>query len=412
MHSMVPFRERKDFQNHLLHKRFQKILPQLWNKKDFDAWLIIGSEYNEDPVLLTMLPQTTMNAARTTAILISRNESEKPKIFSSVGSRFGDFFQNAWPIQKEEFWECLERVVRDSGIKRLGLNYSSSCRLADGISHSLFEEVRSAIPDHVDIVSAEKMASDWLQLRTEEEIEVLRFIDAIAHRNISEVFLRSKIRPGITCTEELEWLLREKALEDAMNVWFQPEVDFQRFGEKNPQTKGVIEFGDLLHCDYGLDYLGLKSDTQRLFYVLKKEEQVAPYGLQRALLYANRLQDIVVDQFRVGTTGNEVLLQSLGIAREKGLFPMVYTHPIGFHGHGAGPTIGLWNCQSACEGPGEWLLTDQTAYALELNCRTEVPEWNNQSVMAYLEETVLLTEGAVDFLDGRQTELFSLPTAQ
>ena len=105
----------------------------------------------------------------------------------------------------------------------------------------------------------------------------------------------------------------------------------------------------------------------------------------------------------VGRTGNEVLRAALARAREEGLTPSIYTHALGYHGHAAGPTIGLWDQQEGVPGRGDYELFDDTCYAIELNVRHPVPEWGGQEVRIALEEDAALTGGSMSWLDGRQT---------
>ena len=78
---------------------------------------------------------------------------------------------------------------------------------------------------------------------------------------------------------------------------------------------------------------------------------------------------------------------------------MLYTHPIGFYGHGAGPTIGLYDNQGFVPGNGERPLHDSTCYALELNVLEPVSEWGGQDVWFYVEETIAFSGGETFFLD-------------
>ena len=102
----------------------------------------------------------------------------------------------------------------------------------------------------------------------------------------------------------------------------------------------MIRPGDLLHVDFGITYLRLNTDTQQHAYVLRPGEVAAPAGLVRALAAGNRLQDILTENFAAGRSGNDILAGALAQAEAEGIDATIYTHPIGFHGHGAGPTIG------------------------------------------------------------------------
>jgi hypothetical protein len=109
-----------------------------------------------------------------------------------------------------------------------------------------------------------------------------------------------------------------------------------------------------------------------------------------------------------GRTGNEVLAAARAAARAEGIDLDVYSHPIGTHGHAAGPTIGLWDQQDGVPGAGDRVLNPDTAYALELCVRVPAPEWDGQLLRMALEQGVVLTADGVAYLDRRQTELICL----
>jgi hypothetical protein len=156
----------------------------------------------------------------------------------------------------------------------------------------------------------------------------------------------------------------------------------------------------------GFYYLGLATDQQQNAYVLKPSESDAPESLQAALQEGNRLQDIHLEEMKIGRTGNEVLLSALERAKGEGLNPAIYTHPLGYHGHAAGPTIGLWDQQGGVPGNGDYELFDNTAYSIELNVKKKAPEWGGQEVRMALEEDAVLTGGLARWLDGRQEKLY------
>jgi Xaa-Pro aminopeptidase len=165
----------------------------------------------------------------------------------------------------------------------------------------------------------------------------------------------------------------------------------------------------MIWVDFGISYLGLQTDTQELAYVLKAGESDAPEGLKDALNTTNRLQDILLSNFKTGRTGNEILKAARGQAISEGIDkPSIYTHPIGFHGHGAGPTIGLTSEQDSVGGTGNYPLYPNTAYSIELNATIDVPEWNRE-VPIKLEEDAFFDGDTVRYINGRQTEYYLIP---
>ena len=171
----------------------------------------------------------------------------------------------------------------------------------------------------------------------------------------------------------------------------------------------VIYPWDLLHDDFGITYLRLNTDTQQHAYVLKPGENDAPEGLKTALAVGNRIQDILTSHFVEGRSGNEILHKSRQQAVYEGIIPSIYTHPIGFHGHGAGPTIGLWDQQGGVPGRGDYPLYANTAHSIELNIRTTVEEWNDKEVRIMLEEDAFFDGTNTWYIDGRQEQLLLIP---
>ncbi len=110
-------------------------------------------------------------------------------------------------------------------------------------------------------------------------------------------------------------------------------------------------------------------------YVLLPGESDAPAGMYAALRNSNRLQDILLEEMRPGRTGNQVLASTLARMRSEGLNGTMYTHPIGAHGHGAGPLIGLWDRQEGVVGRGDVPIRPNTWFSTELQVTTPVPEW-------------------------------------
>jgi hypothetical protein len=154
----------------------------------------------------------------------------------------------------------------------------------------------------------------------------------------------------------------------------------------------------------GISYLRLNTDTQEMGYVLRPGETEPPEGLKQALRTGNRWQDLLTAEFRTGRTGNEILERAKSAAVAAGIKATIYTHPLGFHGHAAGPTIGMWDNQGRTPVQGDWPLHPHTAYAIEGNVRVAVPEWDGQVVQVKLEQSAWFDGQRVNYLAGRQTE--------
>ncbi len=410
-YNILPVREQADICNAWLKQRLDEgILPILQREK-LEMWIVSAREYNEDPVIMSLLPEPSMSARRRTILLFWRKLDGSLGRISLDRYGFGEFYKAGWNPETETQFECLGRVVREIDPVSIGLNYSQTFPFGDGLTHSEYEQIMAAIgPEYAGRVrSAERVAVGWLEKRIQPELDVYPGIVKIGHDIIAEAFSNRVIQPGTTTTDDVVWWMRQKMNDLGLQAWFQPTVELQAAGElpapigkTNPKERKLIQPGDLLHCDMGFYYLGLATDQQQLAYVLKPGEMEAPDGLRAGMAAANRLQDILLEFMQPGRTGNQVLKDALDKARAEGIEPMIYTHPLGYHGHGAGPTIGLWDQQGGVSGVGDYELNNSTAYAIELNVQQAVPEWDNQVVMFGLEEDAVLVDGRMLWLDGRQ----------
>jgi Xaa-Pro aminopeptidase len=421
----LPLREQADVRDRWLTQRLLDVLPGLMDRASIDLWLVLGREYNEDPVLPTLLPATWLSARRRTILVLHRSDDG---VTAAAVSRYpvGQFVAAWFPGEDQELtaeesqWAEVRRIVEQAAPRRIGVDVSADVGLADGLSHTEHQRLVAALGPWAErLVPAEDLAVGWLETRLPEEIAVLHALNRLVHQVVDEAYSPAAVTVGVTTALDLAWWIRQRFADLGVDPWFQPTVTLQRAGVPLQDVHGtalpavlydaVIEPGDLVLCDVGLSSLGLKTDTQRGGYVLRPGESGAPAGLRRALGVGNRLQDLTTGAMRIGRTGNEVLAATRSAAAAEGIDGDVYSHPVGYHGHGAGPAIGLWDDQRGVPGAGDRRLAPDTVYALELCVRVPVPEWGGQVVRLALEQGIALSADGVTYLDGRQTELILIP---
>jgi Xaa-Pro aminopeptidase len=388
--------------------RLEKILPEVMRREKIDMWLVICREYNEDPVYLSMVPFASLSARRLTMLVMSDRGGDKGvERFSVNRYGIGRLFPTVWKGGEEDQWQALAKAVKERDPRRIGIDESDVFAFGDGLSASLKKRLVQALgPEYAKrLVGAERLAVGWLESRLPEEIEVYDRICSVAHAVIAEAFSAAVITPGVTTTSDVEWWIWEKFRSLGQTTWFNPGISVQRPKTSPYKDSPVIHPGDLLHCDIGINYLRLNTDTQQHAYVLLPGETDAPRGLKDALGKGNRLQDILLGEMKEGLTGNQILAAALKRAKDEGLRPSIYTHPLGVHGHAAGPTIGLWDKQGGVPGDGDYPLYPDTVFSIELNIVDAVAEWGGQDVQIALEQDAVFTRAGVRFLDRRQTEL-------
>lgn len=420
-HQILPERKRAELIDQLLADRLNNLLPRLMENSGIDMWIIVSREYNEDPVIRTFLPATWHAARRRTILVFYRSQDKK--IYEKLAiARYnvGEEIKASWDMQKfPNQWDQLMDIIKTRNPNKIGLNFSASFGHADGIDHTDYLELTQKLPaTHKNkVVSAEPLAVSWLETRTEKEMMIYPKLIRITHDIIKEGFSEKVITPGITTTDDVVWWFRDKFRQLGLDTWFHPSVDVQRSDSLNFEhlrsfanrpKEQVILPGDLIHVDIGITYLRLNTDIQQHAYILAPGETKAPAALEEAFKKANRVQDILTSHFKKGRAGNEILANALAQCKSEGLQGVIYTHPLGFHGHAAGPTIGMWDNQGNTPGSGDYPMNYQTAYSIELNCASYVPEWK-KSIRIMLEEDGYFDEKGFRYIGGRQQELLLIP---
>lgn len=418
---ILPQRKRAEVIDNILKDRFENLLPKLMDDSGFDMWILISREYNEDPVLKTMLPATWLNARRRTIIVFYRDKDNNTLEKLAVARyNFGENIISAWDKDKQpDQWKRLMEIIKEKQPKAIGLNYSEYFNICDGIVKTDYEAFMEHLPKDYKskVKSAEKLAISWIETRTEKEMIIYNQLVEITHDIIAEAFSEKVITPGVTTTTDLEWWMRDKITALGLKTWFHPTVDVQRTAEElgnhlyafsNRPENMVILPGDLLHCDIGITYLRLNTDCQELAYVLKPTEMDAPDFLVEALKKGNRVQDIFISNFKTGKTGNTILVESLEQAKNEGLLPAIYTHPLGSYGHSSGTTLGMWDAQKGVPVNGDYPLHENTVYAIELNTTVNISEWQ-RDIRIMLEEAGFWGPNGFKYVNGRQTKLLTIP---
>ncbi|MBM7804925.1 Xaa-Pro aminopeptidase [Geodermatophilus bullaregiensis] len=423
----LPLRQQADVRDRWLTQRLLDLMPGLMDRAGIDLWVVVGRENNEDPVLATLLPATWLSARRRVVLVLHRSDDGVTPV---AVSRYpvGQFLPGWTPEDgdglggEQAQWAAVRRIVEQADPRRIGVDVSARCALADGLSvaeHGLLTEALGPYAQR--LVPAEDLVVGWLETRLPEEVAALDALNGLTDRVLVEALSPTGLTAGATTAADLAWAVHQRMADLGTPPWFHPGVTVQRAGVPlRAHGDGGVELpavpqraplapGDLVTCDAGLTSLGLTTDLQRSAYLLRPGETAAPPGLQRAWAAGTRVQALTAAALRAGRTGNEVLADARAAAAAEGLQAEVYSHPVGVHGHGAGPAIGRWDDQHGVPGDGDRVLHPDTVYALELAVRVPVPEWDGQCVRLGLEEAVVLTAEGTSSLGRPQRELLLVP---
>ncbi len=394
--------EQRQLIDEILRERLGEIVPEVLRCSLADCWIVACKEYHEDLVFPVLVPGDYMNARRVTMLVfIKKNERIRRFSLSMPDKSLERFYSPYWKFGEEEQLEALERLLEEYDPEKISLNISPDYKYADGLSTGLLETLKTKLKKrYVKRFMCDPLIPiQIMETRTPKEEAFAPELLNMAFEIIDETYSLASIKPGVTTCHDLAYSMMDKVKDRGLDYWFTPTIDLQREGIDHVIYEGVIEEGDLLHCDFGIRFAHMCTDTQRLAYVAKKGEKEVPAWMKEGMKINNRFQDIVRKNFSLGRTGNEVLSLSLAKAKEQHIDACLYSHPTNLYGHGPGPTIGLWNNQNTVPLDGELAMREHAIFALELNTKYE---YQGISYTFFTEETVLYKDKKVTFLhDGR-----------
>jgi len=396
-------KERAELMARWAEWRIENILPGMMERSGIDMWIIIDRENNIDPVSASLSGEDSrMNGVGFMILMYKDNRVEQLRGgFRNIG-----------------------KLVEEYNPKTIGINTSEVWNNGDGLTAAMKSRLEKALGKYASrLVSAEDLSNEWLETKTLEQLSVYRHVCGVAHDIIAEAFSNRVIVPDVTTTNDVAWWIKQRMRDIGVSCSFFPTVVLQRSMEEREKyddpdddfridvaprelINTTIRRGDIISVDWGIEYLGLVSDMQNVAYVCKTGEQDAPEGLKQALRNTNRLQDVFLAEFKEGRSGNDVWFDAIRKTRAEGLRPSIYTHPIGYHGHSGGPSIGSGGTPYEPLTRGEYPIHYNTVYAVELDVVSSVPEWDGQDVIICLEEEGTYTRDGSYFIDGRQTEWY------
>jgi Xaa-Pro aminopeptidase len=394
----------------ILKKRLETVLPAAMRENGFDMWLVICQEDNYDPIHDSMSPMNTWRPILQILIFYDRGEpAGVERINLSMTDMQGLYHVNWEGTEHTEQWVKLRQMIEERDPKRIGINIGRIQWAAGGLTYNLYQQLTEALPKkYVDrLESAEPIVVRWGATLTDDEVELYEHVGDVAKAIIAECYSPNVIVPSVTTPNDIVWHYWKRTREMGMDVSFQPffgrrrsDAANKKYGPDDP----FLREGDFVNCDVGIRYLRLDSDHQQWAYLLRPGETDAPAAAYELLGEAHRLQDIFMDGFKEGLTGNEMLTNILTRARREGVpNPRVYSHSLGLFLHEPGPLIGLPWEQERCEGRGDVALRNSNAFTMELSVSKVMPGWSEEEFRMGVEEMVVFTGGKCRVISGRQT---------
>ena len=315
-------REQKQVRDEWLQKRLGTFLLPIMKRHGVDMWIVVNEEFKSDPVTPYIVPPIPMVGRRDIFVFIDQGERiERIAMVRYEEEGLKKHYQVIMPA-RDKFGDELKRIVDARKPESIALNIGGTRGQQSGLSYDSYRFLAEALgPDNEKkFASAAALLTDFFDLRLPEELQHYRTAVQITDSLTRRAFSNDVIVPGKTTVGDVRWWLMQQVNDLGLTIWFQPDLRIQRQRAQTTSTgpflsvakeDEVIQRGDLIHVDFGLDYMGLSTDWQKHAYVLKPGEKTAPAGLTAALRNTNRLQDILFSVARVGLTGTEVYEKKL-----------------------------------------------------------------------------------------------------
>lgn len=413
MPKLLTQREQMDVREIWLKKRLDTQLLPMMRANNISMWIIVNEEFNSDPATPYLVPPIPIVGSRDFFIFVDNGEKlEKIAIVRYSEERLKNHYQMT-SVSRDKIAETLRATVAKYNPKTIALNIGGSRGQQNGLSHASYKFLAETLgaENEKKFVSAANLLTAFFDTRLVEELEHYRTAVLITDILTRRAFSNEVITPGKTTVGDVRWWFLQQVNNLGLTVWFQPDLRVQRQAKSSVTNQQflstadeslVLEAGDVIHIDCGLDYMGLSTDWQKHAYILKKGEKDAPAGLKAALKNTNALQDAIFSFARAGMTGSQVYENAMAEMKRQNIQAMIYSHPIGTHGHGLGASIDF---RKAIGGAEEKLRLGSYT-SIELNTSTAVPEWNNQRVTIMAEDDAVMTENGYEFIRPRQTEFY------
>lgn len=413
---LLSLREQQAVREAWLKKRFDTMLLPMMRRNNVAMWIVTNEEFHADPVTAHIAPPLPYVGRRDFFVFADRGGDKLDRIaivrYPEEHLRY--FFEVLNPPGRD-IATTLRRIVEERSPKTIAINMGGMRGATDGITYDAYKFLTESVgPNYATrFVSAAPLIVEYMDTRVPEELEHYRTAVALTDILTQRAFSNEVITPGKTTVGDVRWWFLQQVNNLGLDVWFQPDLRIQRQNREPGKTQQflsvseesvVIQRGDVIHIDCGLNYMGLSTDWQKMGYVLRDGEKDVPEGLKKALTNTNRLQDAWFTHIKAGAKGHEVYDATMADMQKAGIEAMIYSHSVGNQGHALGASIDFRRASAGAsiEPP----FREGSYTSIELNTSTPVAEWGGQKVTIMMEDDAYLTKDGMKWFRPRQTSFY------
>ena len=416
--TLLTMREQQLTREAWLKKRLDTLLLPMMRQHKIEMWIVTNEEFHADPVTAYIAPPLPYVGRRDFFVFADRggDKLDRIAVVRYPEEHLKYFFEVLNPPGRE-IAATLGRIVAERNPKTIALNMGGMRGATDGLTFEAYKFLTDAVgPTNASrFVSAAPLIVEYMDTRLPEELEHYRTAVEVTDILTQRAFSNEVITPGKTTVGDVRWWFLQQVNNLGLDVWFQPDLRLQRHDRDPGKTQqflsvteesAVIQRGDVIHIDCGVNYMGLSTDWQKMGYVLREGERDVPEGLKKALTNTNRLQDALFTHIKPGAKGFEVYDATMADMKKLGIEAMIYSHSVGNQGHALGAAIDFRRAPSGAAVSLEPPFREGSYTSIELNTSTPVAEWGGQKVTIMMEDDAYLTKDGMKWFRPRQTAFY------
>lgn len=399
-------RRRWEMERQIRLDKFEQVLPRAMRDNGIDMWIVAVKENHYDPLWKDLGRGYVTGVGY--YMFTDRGGDRIERI--SLGPS-GYLLNESGAYDGMSAATMLADFVRQRDPKRIGVNMSDEIGPADGLSVTMFAHLKKTLgePYASRLVSAEKLVVDFRSRRVATEVVAFGEAAGIAVQLAERALSNEVITVGKTTLEDVAWWLQDRLLERGLGSEFDmPSVYVTGpNGIVATSTARVIQPGDVMMIDWGVQLMNFGTDVKRVAYVLKPGETVPPRSIQQAFDKAVAVRDVLKRAIRPGLTADDTAknmdkaLAAAGYGviefnrpnRDDRTDVVYGFHPVGNTGHDIGPSMTSWQPKQRT-----FTLRTQHLFSFEFFAYSPIEEWGGAKLRVPIEDDALLTEDGVQFV--------------
>jgi Xaa-Pro aminopeptidase len=399
-------RRRWEMERQIRLDKFEQVLPRAMRDNGIDMWIVAVKENHRDPLWSDLGRGYVTGTGY--YVFTDRGGDRIERL--ALGPS-GYLLEESGAYDGINPADRLPDIVRERDPKRIGVNMSDEIGPADGLSATMLAQLKKTLgqPYAGRLVSAEKLVSEFRSRRVAAEIVAFGEASGIAVQLAERALSNEVITVGKTTLEDVAWWLQDRLLERGLGSEFDMPSVYVTGPKGIVATSNgrIVQPGDVMMIDWGVQLMNFGTDVKRVAYVLKPGETGPPKDIQAAFDKAISVRDVLKKAIKPGLRADDTMKRMDEALRTAGFGVIEFNqpnrdqrtdvvygfHPVGNTGHDIGPSMTTWQPLQRT-----FVLRTQHVFSFEYFAYSPIAEWDGAKLRIPIEDDAVLTEDGIQFL--------------